>query len=425
MVSSKIQEREQHQFHAQSSVAASLTRQQQLITPVLVIPYRVKQVRLSGFANDSQAKEISEILDKKAFIKADRVDSVVSIDNQQLLKGIYKIPIYSSDIQLTAQFKKKDIQHKLTLLKNLRNLEAIDTPFLMVSISDMRGIDNEPQLSIDGNALNLKPGGRGFFFKSGLHAEISKNDLVNFTGEELNVELNLTLRGMEEFSILPVADHTQTQLSSNWPHPQFLGSQLPKERNISDAGFTADWRTNRFSNNSSTVLERCIEQLLCEDIAGLYFGVNFIDPVDVYLQTERALKYAILFIGLSFITFFIFEHVGQQRIHPIQYTLVGLAIATFYLLLVSLGEHMALGWAYLIGALSCTGLLLGYVRYVFGDFRYGLMFCGALLSLNGVLYVIIQAEDFALLMGALLVFFVLGVLMWVTRKVDWYGVVGR
>ena len=160
-------------------------------------------------------------------------------------------------------------------------------------------------------------------------------------------------------------------------------------------------------------------------IPGPNFGVNFIDPVDVYLQTERALKYAILFIGLSFITFFIFEHLGQQRIHPIQYTLVGLAIATFYLLLVSLGEHMALGWAYLIGALSCTGLLLGYVRYVFGDFRYGLMFCGALLSLYGVLYVIIQAEDFALLMGALLVFFVLGVLMWVTRKVDWYGVVGR
>jgi inner membrane protein len=150
------------------------------------------------------------------------------------------------------------------------------------------------------------------------------------------------------------------------------------------------------------------------------FGVKFIEGVDIYLQATRAVKYGILFISLSFVTFFIYETLKKMRIHPVQYTLVGLAIAVFYLLLVSLSEHIAFGPAYGISTCACISLLTYYIRHVLGTWKDAIYFTLLYGFLYGILYVIIQSEDAALLMGSLLIFSVLACIMVTTRKINWY-----
>ena len=160
----------------------------------------------------------------------------------------------------------------------------------------------------------------------------------------------------------------------------------------------------------------------CAEFINSYSGVQLVDPVDVYLQAQRATKYAILFIGLTFTAFFLFEILKNLAIHPIQYGLVGLALTVFYLLLISLAEHIRFASAYAIATISCSGLLAYYISYVLGSVRRGLTFGMAIAGLYGVLYVIIQEEDFAFSMGAGLVFFALSGVMYLTRKVDWFQI---
>lgn len=224
---------------------------------------------------------------------------------------------------------------------------------------------------------------------------------------------------MERLRFLPAALETVVGLRSSWPHPVFDGAFLPQSREVNRQGFRASWRVNQFSSDISSRMEECAAGD-CGALGQIAFGVTLIDPVDIYVQADRATKYAMLFVGLSFIAFFVFEVLRELRIHPIQYTLVGLALSVFYLLLISLSEHMQFGAAYAIAALSCIGLLAYYVQRVLQGWRGAGLFAAMIATLYLVLYVIIQAEDFALLGGAVLVFTVLGIVMVVTRDIDWY-----
>jgi inner membrane protein len=153
-----------------------------------------------------------------------------------------------------------------------------------------------------------------------------------------------------------------------------------------------------------------------------YLGVVLVDPVDVYLQAQRATKYGILFIGLTFTAFFLFEVLRQLSIHPIQYALVGSALTVFYLLLISLAEHISFVWAYWIATGACCGLLGFYITYVLKSIKRGSAFAAAIAGLYGVLYVIIQQEDYAFFMGASLIFLALSGVMYVTRNIDWFHI---
>lgn len=169
-------------------------------------------------------------------------------------------------------------------------------------------------------------------------------------------------------------------------------------------------------------MERCAFGTQCQDFNGRSFGVSFIDPVDQYLKSDRAIKYALLFIGLTFAGFFLFEVLKSLSVHPIQYGLVGVALAFFYLLLLSLSEHLGFALAYGVSAAACVGLIGFYVSHVLHSWRNGALFAIALAALYGLLYGLLSAEDYALLMGSLLLFGLLGVFMVLTRKLDWYGI---
>ena len=230
---------------------------------------------------------------------------------------------------------------------------------------------------------------------------------------------SLNLQGMERLEFVPIGRDTLVDLHSLWPHPSFVGRFLPEQRAVTDAGFQARWRTSYFATNVEQLLNQC-GQRACDALLENALGVTFMQPVDIYLQTERAVKYGMLFIGLTFAAFFLFELFKSLAIHPIQYALVGIALAIFYLLLLSLSEHLRFGISYLIAAVACVGLLAFYAAYLLRSLRRAVGFATLLGSLYAVLYVLLQLEDYALLMGSLLLFTIVAAVMILTRKVDWY-----
>ncbi|WP_317931072.1 cell envelope integrity protein CreD [Halioxenophilus sp. WMMB6] len=412
MVSHKVSERYSYQLAAKASVAESWTGSQRLMTPVLVIPY---QVAVPSRSADGVQTE--NLVDSRLVIPAQAAEINTVVDSQYLMKGIYKIPVYNSKILLQGHFAAADIQSKLRSIEQEERFHSVGTPYLSLHVGDVRGIDTAPKVSINGEPRPAQPGSGMSGLATGVSVYLS--NLKN-SEQPLHFAFELSLRGTEELTFIPVGDEVKVTMQSTWPHPEFIGAQLPGTRAVSDDGFSAAWSTTQYSSNNSNLINRCFTERQCEPILTSGFGARLIEPVDVYLQSERTVKYAMLFIGLSFITFFIFEQLKRIRIHPIQYAFVGLAISLFYLLLISLAEHIAFGLAYALGAVSCCGLLLFYVRHMLHSFLSALLFATMLLGLYGLLYVIVQAEDYALLMGSILVFVILAVVMMVTRKIDWY-----
>ena len=207
------------------------------------------------------------------------------------------------------------------------------------------------------------------------------------------------------------------------PHPQFNGDFLPNARSIDSSGFEATWEVSSLATNAQAQYRNAGHAGGSD--AGLthgidVFGISLVDPVNPYTQADRASKYGLLFVLLTFVGFFMFELVKQLRIHPIQYGLVGLALAIFFLLLVSLSERIAFGWAYLIAGVACIGLLGYYVSYVLRSRLRGFGFAAMLAALYAALYGLLISEDNALLLGAGLLFLILAAIMVVTRRIDWY-----
>lgn len=420
MVQYKIYERQGYQEEAKAVVAQSWTGSQLIVSPVLVIPYRVGAAEKSGFYSTEELQKASaKTAQRLEVVVPDSLDQHFEVTNNSVFKGIYEVPVYDSRVSIVGSFTEATLQQALAKIRRQPRFIDIEEPYLTLHIADMRGIDQTPTLTLNDKAVELQSGSRFDGLPSGLHGNLGSVDRLSQT---LSFSLSFSLRGMQSFSFVPLAEEAISHMQSNWPHPEFIGASLPKTRDISENGFSASWSSSRFSGYGADVILRCVSQDSCEYPSSTASGVSFIQPVDIYLQSERSIKYAMLFVGLSFITFFIFEHLTRQPIHPIQYGFVGLAISVFYLLLISLAEHIAFAWAYLIGVICCSSLLLFYVRYMLGSVASAALFSAMILSLYGVLYVIVQAEDYALLMGAILVFLVLTALMYVTRNIDWYQI---
>lgn len=225
----------------------------------------------------------------------------------------------------------------------------------------------------------------------------------------------------------------KVSLTSKWPHPHLNGNFLPDAatQSVSEKGFKASWMVHSLASN--------IQEKFLADLANNIpngqansankstdsyeaISVSFVEPINVYSQADRATKYGLLFITLTFAGFFLFEIMKRLPIHPAQYTMVGLAMSMFYLLLISLSEHISFALSYLVASTACVSLLGYYLAHILQNRLHGLAFAGMLTALYGALYGILDSEDNALLMGSLLVFGLLALAMIVTRKVDWYQV---
>lgn len=409
MVSYKVYERQAYKQDAHNFVSKSWAGTQTVFTPILLIKYRSLAQSKSGF-------EIQKIFEKTILALPDSVIGNIYVDNKTIHKGIYDVPVYNSELSFSAHLSEEKLKRIIDSIRGRSEFDEILSAHIAIHVSDVGGIDKQPSLLLNGKAIALKPSSTISGLISGLHAPLSFEQLE----KDLNLEFKLGLRGMANLSFLQLAENASVTMESNWPHPQFSGTALPRDRNINKKGFTASWQQTLYASDAVGIFNSCLDSSDCGALLAKSSGVDFEEAVDVYLQTERSLKYAILFIGLSFMSFFIFEHVRGQRIHPIQYAFTGVALAIFYLLLISFAEHLAFSWAYALSAVACISLIIFYTRSVLQDRNAVALFALMLSSLYGLLYVIVQAEDFALLMGSLLVFVVISVLMLVTRKINWY-----
>lgn len=426
LIEGVIAARQHRQSDVEQTIASSSAGPQTLIGPVLVIPYTE---RVFTKTKDDKGKEQTTISDRErqAVIAPTSLDVQAATTTDTKYKGLYKALVHTTKGRWRARF---DVPAHLGLAADPK-LITPGTAFLAFGVTDMRGLLGQPAITWNGAKLEAGPGTFLPALAQGLHADIGRWDDARAVSAEATVDLELLGTGGLAFA--PIGQETSVALASPWPHPNFLGDFLPRDRAISADGFTAKWGVTRFATSNDSLLrhDAAVTMHLREYAQGVQhathgdrgfdtFGVKFIEPVNVYLQAERAVKYGILFVALTFAAFFLLEILKSLRIHALQYCLVGLALAVFFLLTISLSEHIAFGWAYLAASIACVGLLTFYIRHVLKSAARGLAF-GALFGLlYAVLYGLLLSEDNALVLGSLLLFVALAVVMILTRKVDWY-----
>ncbi|WP_299982116.1 cell envelope integrity protein CreD [uncultured Pseudoteredinibacter sp.] len=415
MVQHKTEDRSRSQSQAQFSVAQHWTGKQWLGSPVIAIPYQTKAiVQNNGYSAASRQLW--------AFVPAKEASLNAELSVEKRKKGIYEIPVYRSRFQIQGYFQTEDIASAMEKLAADPSVDHIGQAILSLSFADMRGLEQQ-SLDINGQTQSFEVGSKLKNLSQGLHHQMA-NLIDTEKSKKIDFAVSLQLKGMSEIYYLPLAQSNTFSLQANWPHPKFMGAQLPLDYKIEANSFSANWHSNHFALDNLGYIESCLKQNNCavlERKNRLLLGVDFINPVDIYLKTERAIKYAFLLIGLSFMVFYIIEHIKGLSMHPIQYAFVGLAIAIFYLLLLALAEHIGFAFAYLLSTVACSALLYGYLKRVLKNQALTLSFSAGIVSLWALLYIIIQAEDFALLMGSILVFALLSALMLGTRNIDWYS----
>lgn len=290
-------------------------------------------------------------------------------------------------------------------------------PRLLVGIGDQRGIRSTPVASWNGASIQFQAGTGNVVWSRGMHSAIPFDPDAGGSGR---LAVKIGLAGMDRLDVVPAADDVEFTLRSPWPHPSFVGRFLPDTRTVSDAGFEAVWRTTSLATNIRDAFQRCVTGQ-CDEYTGNTFGVSLMPGVDVYQQSYRAVHYGFMFVVLTFALFFLSEVLAGLKVHPVQYGLVGIALTAFYVLLIALAEHIDFAWAYLAATAACVLLIGVYVRYVLGSIGRSAAMTALMTALYGCLYMVLGSEDYALLMGAMLLFAVLAAFMLATRKLDWYA----
>ncbi|HBZ3629643.1 cell envelope integrity protein CreD [Klebsiella quasipneumoniae] len=323
--------------------------------------------------------------------------------------GIYSGQVWHNALQIKASFDPL----RLAALKKTNIV--LGQPRLVVSVGDARGIGAIHAPEVNGSVLSVEPGlgisgdGAGIHMPMPALAEDNK---------PLEIAFSLDLNGTGAFSLVPLGRNSELQLTSNWPHPGFLGSFLPTKREVNAAGYRAHWQSSWFANNMGSYFKDDMEIPWSRLPA---FSADVMSLADQYQLTDRATKYAILLIGLTFMAFFAFESLTHRPLHPMQYVLVGLSLVLFYLVLLALSEHIGFTAAWLAASLSGAVMNGIYLQAVLRGWRNSLLFVAALLLLDGVMWFLLHSEDSALLLGTGVLVLALSSLMFLTRRVDWYA----
>ncbi len=407
-----IQDRLYYQDEAKRNVAHAWSGEQQVFGPMLVVPHHFREVK--SVWDGKLEKYVERTVEHRSvlYIIPDQLKLNSQMTTQQRARGIFSFPVFTSQMTLAGEFDLTEYNR----LKNMPNVFKIETPYLAVTLSDMRGINNKPVLNWQAGQHSFAAGSNLSFSPQGIHAPIK-----SLMGTRAEFAFELNLRGMDTLWFTPIAKDTKVDLAATWPHPNFVGQFLPAEREINQEQFQAKWQVSEFSSNITQHVAQC-EIGDCSSLMSNRFGVSLNTPVDIYRQSIRSAKYGLLFVGLTFISFFMFEVLKRLQIHPVQYTLVALALSVFYLLLIALSEHLGFLMAYGLATGACVLLLTFYVASILRNIKWGLGFGGFITLLYVLLYVILSSEDHALLLGAGLVFTALVLVMAATRNLDWYQV---
>ncbi len=400
-----IHERQNRREEASSEVLRGWGGGDQLVGgPVLVLPFDVTTETM----NDKGQKVVQTYLRYASFLP-EKLDVESQLKSQTLTRGIFRIPVFQGELAMNGVFRAPDLASLGIKPSQVR----WDKAYVQLSLSDLRGLRETPEIVWYGNTRRFEPSATSSSTGPSIQAAVG----VNETASAYDFHMKLNLGGGKRLQFLPLAGDTHIKLSSNWPHPSFAGNFLPVHREVKADGFVAEWKI--------PATARPIPQAWEGEIQNLYaqaFGAEFMLPVDVYQFTERAAKYAMLFILLTFVAFFLFEVMSKAKIHPVQYLLVSAALCVFYVLLLSLSEHIDFGLAYLAAAGATVLLITAYLVTVLQKKSRALLMAGILGGLYAYLFTLLRAEDFSLLMGAVGLFLILALVMFLTRRINWYEI---
>lgn len=412
-----VGERQMRQREAERSVEQSLAGPQALTGPLVV-----RACKESWPAIGSDKRETLESRDFWLVAAPDKLRVNGGISPEVRYRGLFKVNTFAGQLGVEAHWDSLTALVPKATQPNSRL--ACAEPAVIVALSDPRGI-RSAELKRDGRELGVQPGTTYPAFRGGLHAVLPELR----TDEPLNVTLKLNLVGSQRLGLVPAAGHTQVSLQSSWPHPSFTGQFLPVEHQVGVSGFNARWEVSSLASTAVAELQNG-SPLPSPDVPSAarkaldMLAVELIDPVNPYVMSDRAIKYGLMFIALTFITVGLTELLTGRRVHPVQYLLVGLALSLFFLLLLSLSEHLPFVVAYLIAAGAAAVVLTQYAAAMLGGWGRGLAFGGGIALLYGALYVLLSREQTSLVIGAVMLFGVLAAVMTLTRRLDWYRLGG-
>ena len=406
MIQGLVFERQSRRNEAVHNIAEGWGKRQTVAGPYLAVPYERHWTEVRRESVDGKLREVrndrSEA--RTLYLPAASVEWNIDAETSEKAYGIYRARLYSAklhaqgsiDVPARSGFEDGTSRYKWGPAR------------LVLGVSDPLGIRSAA------GSREFVPGTRDNAMAGGLHALVQDFEFAKALRFSFDVELG----GSEAFSLAPLGADTTVAMRANWPHPSFQGRYLPASHSIAADGFTASWKVSRFAAQSAGC------PFPCERMDAL-IAVSFIEPVGLYQQLERASKYGFLFIGLTFAAFLVFELLRRLAIHPVQYGLVGLALAMFFLLLTALSEHIEFAAAYALATAACVGLITTYLVWVLRSASLALAFGAALSGLYGILYVLLKAEDHSLLGGSLVLFGLLAAVMLATRGLDWYALLAR
>ncbi|MDU4390264.1 MAG: cell envelope integrity protein CreD [Klebsiella michiganensis] len=403
LVRQLIVERADYRSDVIDALESSTSGSQKLAGPLIAIPVTETLTRVEGTKTvEYQTQWVHYWLPETLAVTGNQ-----DVESRRI--GIYEGQIWHNNLSVKAHFDPSRIKalRKQTI--------TLGRPFLVVSVSDARGIGEIKSPELNGERLPVEPGPGLDDSGEGIHMPMP---LLLPEQKALDIEFTLNLNGSGSFSVVPLGRNSTLQLAGNWPHPGFLGDFLPAKREVSPTGYRAQWQSTWFANNMAKFF---VEGRQIEWRQLPAFNVNVTTPADQYQLTDRATKYAVLLITLTFMAFFVFESLTRYRMHPMQYLLVGLSLVMFYLVLLALSEHIGFTASWI--AASLLGALINgvYLQAVLNGWRNSLLFVCALLLLDGVMWMLLRSEDSALLLGTGVLLLALSALMFLTRHVDWYA----
>lgn len=399
MIQSLISERKDRRDEAAGEISEKWGNRQIITGPILTVPYK--------YYIKDQDNNLVQTIKYAHFLPEDLI--VDGLLNPEIrYRGIYEVVVYNSQLFISGKFESPDLTDLKIPSKDILWQDA----FLSLGISDMKGIKDF--IDVDWNSIKYSAN-PGIETKDVISSGISIRPNIAAEKKEYNFKIDLILNGCFGLFFSPVGKETKVELKSDWPNPSFAGNFLPVDRDINSNGFSANWKILHLNRNFPQKWTGSQHK-----VSDSIFGVNLLLSVDEYQKTMRTAKYAIMFISLTFLTFFMIELLSKKVIHPIQYLLIGFALLIFYTLLLSISEYIVFKFAYLIASIGIIILISLYAKSVLTDLIQTIIISGVLIILYGYLYILLQLQDYALLMGSIGLFFVLAVVMYLTRKIDWF-----
>jgi inner membrane protein len=403
-VDNLVRERQERREAARGEVGAHFGTPQLVIGPVLTVPYRIWKTE-EWETNGKKNRKVTWRRGYAHFLPAElRVKAAVAPELRR--RGLFEIPVYTATLDLAGRFEAPDLEEWSAAGDVLW-----DEAWVSVEVTDRKAITAPIELSLGGEALRFEVGApQGAPLPRSLQSRLTRaRDGGPFTGQ-------VRLRGSERLSVAPMGGRTTLAMTSSWPHPSFDGPYLPERRTVGAGGFEAEWSVLRFGRDfgqrwNTGTLDAGV-------IAAAAFGAAFKNPTDLYSEVARSTRYSLLFLVMTFLILYLWEVLRKKPVHPLQYLLCGCALALFYVLELALAEHFGFLGAYAAAAGAIVLLITLYARAIFADGRGAAALGGMLAGLYTFLFVTLQAEDHALLIGAVGLLALLAAVMYATRRLN-------